>query len=183
MAEPQDLKASGDAELIRLAKSGEAVAFEELYLRYRDWAFSLAFRFTRNEHDANDALQEAFLGFFSRIESFELRCQLKTFLYTVVKNACADLARKRAARPEQPLNAASEAEEAAKPGKDLAAEREQLLYWTSRLPEAQREVVLLRFGDGLELNEIAEALDVPLGTVKSRLHKALESLRERVRPA
>lgn len=158
-----------DRELIRAFQEGDRGAFDELYRRYRDWVHSLAFRFCGNRADALDVLQEAFAYFFRKLPGFELRSQLKTFLYPVVKHLA--LSRKEAARRHVPL--VDRAVDA--PVGDAA---EDLL---AGLPEEQREVVWLRFVDGYDLNGIAELLGVPLGTVKSRLHAALKTLSTRFR--
>jgi len=154
-----------DDELLRSIRQGDASAFEALYGRYQDWVVSLAFRFCGNREDALDVLQETFTYFFRKLPGFELRCRMKTFLYPVVKHLA--ISRKDARRRSLP------AEPAAAPDRP-PDEVEALL---GDLPEGQKEVVLLRFVDGLDLKEIAGVLEIPLGTVKSRLHGAIEVLR------
>lgn len=153
-----------DASLIDAIHRGDERAFETLYLRYRDWAAALAFEFCGSRDDALDVLQETFLYVHRRLPTFELRCRFKTFLYPVVKHL--SLERKRLSRrapppprePETPVDGGIE-------------------HLLADLPEGHREVVRLRFVDDLDLAEIAEALEIPLGTVKSRLHTALHALR------
>src|SRR5262245_35165814 len=159
-----------DQELVRAIQSGKPEAFETLYLRHRDWVLALAYRFCRNREDALDVLQETFAYLVEKLPALELRARLRTFLYPAVKHLA--LSRKGAARKLVPLEAAA----------DLPApteEPDEIEAHLRALPEAQREVVLLRFVEGFDLNEIAEALGIPLGTVKSRLHHALEALRGR----
>jgi RNA polymerase sigma-70 factor (ECF subfamily) len=159
-----------EAELARALRGGDASAFEGFYDRYHEWVAGLALRFTANREDALDVLQETFTYLFRRGRDFELRSQMKTFLYPVVKHL--SLARRQAARRQAPLD----------PRTDPAAppvgsgELDGLLVGLS---EVQQEVVLLRFVDGLDLQAIADALEVPLGTVKSRLHSALDLIRGR----
>ena len=166
-----------DKALIAAANAGDRAAFEALYLRYRDWVYSLALRFCNDHHDACDVLQETFLYFLGKFPGFELRCQLKTFLYPAVRNLSIKRSQKRrkmdsvdalALDPEGGVDASTEMDP-----------RQRLAHRVKGLPEAQREVVLLRFADDLDLQEIAEALHVPLGTVKSRLHHALKKLRNK----
>ncbi|MBN1674550.1 MAG: RNA polymerase sigma factor [Kiritimatiellae bacterium] len=165
-----------DLELVAAANEGERAAFEALYYRYRDWVFSLACRFGAGEHDACDVLQDTFAYVFGKFPGFALRAQLKTFLYPVVKHLA--LGRKAKAARTVPLDAADEPADDGP--RDPEAERGDLAELVAALPGRQREVVLLRFADGLDLGEIAAALDIPVGTVKSRLHNALATLRKRL---
>src|SRR5207253_4516862 len=83
-----------DQDLIAAINRGDPEAFEELYFRYRDWVTRLAFRFTRNEDLALDVLQELFIYFLKKFPGFELRCELKTFLYPAVRNLSLGMRRK-----------------------------------------------------------------------------------------
>lgn len=159
-----------DRDLVDLARRGDREAFEALYRRHRDWVVSLAQRFCGRD-DALDVLQETFLYVLRKLPRLELRSRFTTFLYPAVKHLA--LARKRAARRQAPLPEEEPAAGTAHLGQDLL----DLLEGSGPL---QREVLLLRFADGLDLKEIAEVLRVPLGTVKSRLHNALEALRRRM---
>jgi len=156
-----------DAELVAAARAGDRTAFETLYRRHRDWVVSLAYRFCRHEHDALDVLQETFAYVWRRLPNLELRARFTTFLYPAVKHIALD--RLRAARRHVPLP--DEDTFAATGG--LSGDIRDML---SGLPAAQQEVVVLRFADGFALQEIADALAIPLGTVKSRLHSALRAL-------
>ncbi len=165
-----------DGELVAAANRGDAGAMEALYYRYCDWVCSLACRVTGNQEDADDVLQEVFFYLFGKFPGFELRCQMKTFLYPVVRNLSIRH-RERRARA-RPLEDGGEPAAPGAPGTEAA--RRDLDELIAGLPEHQRDVVLLRFADGLSLEEIAGRLAVPLGTVKSRLHKALAELRQRL---
>ena len=163
-----------DQQLIAAINDGDAAAFEVLYYRYRDWVVTLAHRFTGSDDLALDVLQETFLYLLRKFPGFRLTAQLKTFLYPAIKNLSI-AARQKAGRyqsteaEQQLLEQTPSASGPASPGSDLAAA-------LSNLSAEHREVLWLRFVDGLALAEIAEAIEVPLGTVKSRLHHALESL-------
>lgn len=159
---------TSDGDLVRAIRAGDRGAFEALFGRHRAWVVALAWRFTRDREEAEDVLQETFAYLHRKIPALELTSGFKTFLYPVVKHLALARAEKR--RRERPLAALPDIREAGTPGERL----EDLL---GGLSEVQQEVVLLRFADGLELQEIADALQVPLGTVKSRLHSALEILR------
>jgi RNA polymerase sigma-70 factor (ECF subfamily) len=120
-------------------------------------------------------LQETFLYFLKKFPGFRLTAKLQTFLYPAVRNLSI-AARKKAERyqstePDAPIIA----EQTAAP---TTAQEEPIEAALALLPETHREVLWLRFVDGLELAEIAAAMEIPLGTVKSRLHNALETLRQ-----
>ena len=162
-----------DQDLIAAINRGDVEAFEELYRRYRDWVARLAFRFTHDEDLALDVMQEVFVYFMKKFPGFELRCELKTFLYPAVRNVAIGMRRKA----ERYVGDDAALEEQASAAPSLEGEAGDVLLAVIRgLPEGQREVLMLRFVDGLALDEIAEALEIPLGTVKSRLHNALETL-------
>ena len=163
-----------DADLIEAANAGDASAFEALYLRHREWAANLAFRFTADRDMALDVLQDTFVYFVRKFPGFVLTCQLRSFLYPVVKNLSLT-ARMKASRYKSEDELFREIEAPA-PADDSFGEA--LRHAIRSLPEAHREVLLLRFMEDMSLAEIAEALNIPLGTAKSRLHHAIESLRQ-----
>lgn len=154
---------------------GAAAAFEALYRRHKDYVLRVALRFAPETETALDVLQETFLQLLRKFppngDGIELTARLTTLLYPIARNAAID-ARRRAARlpvdadvPPDELPAAPEPD-THDLGKLLAG-----------LPDHQREALTLRFVDGLTLEEIAQALAVPLGTVKSRLHLGVARLR------
>lgn len=164
-----------DHELIDAVNHGDAGAFDALYWRHREWVVNLASRFTGDHALALDVLQDTFLYFLKKFPGFVLTCQLRSFLYPAVRNLALAVRRKaERLQSEDGELPELEAPATASTG-DIA--RDQLAVVVAALPETHREVLLLRFVDGLSLNEIAEALELPLGTVKSRLHNALDTLR------
>jgi RNA polymerase sigma-70 factor (ECF subfamily) len=175
--EPKDsFDTRTDLELIAAINGGDAAAFEALYFRYRDWVTTLAFRFTRDSDLALDVLQETFLYLLKKFPGFVLTAQLKTFLYPAVKNL--SIAARRKADRHQSNEAELAALENAPAAETAATNRGELMLVLAALPGEQSEVLLLRFVDGLSLAEIAVAMEIPLGTVKSRLHNALATLRD-----
>lgn len=161
-----------DLELVAAVNAGDADAFDSLYFRHRGWVVNLAYRFTADRDLALDVLQETFLYLARKFPGFALSCQLRSFLYPAVKNLSLNaLARAERFRPGDELFAALEAPQAA------PADGDALRSALARLPAEQRETVALRFIEGMDLAEIAHALEIPLGTVKSRLHHALAALR------
>ena len=163
-----------DQELIELANKGDPEAFEALYYRYRDWVYRLAWRFTGNQQDALDVLQETFSYLLSKFPGFSLTASMTTFLYPVVKHVSVAIRRKsrRFTSDDQILS-----ELAAPASKETDHFRSELAAVLTVLPDQQREVLLMRFVDDMSLQEIAASLNIPLGTVKSRLHHALRTLR------
>lgn len=168
-----------DTELVVICNTGgpqaAAAAFEELYRRHRDYVLRVARRFTRDRDLALDALQETFTYLLKKFPpagaGLTLTARMQTLLYPVAKN-CAISALRRAD---------NRADDGVSPDElpaDEAAEPLPLDAVLADLSAERREAVLLRFVDGLSLEEIATALEIPLGTVKSRLHLAMKQLRE-----
>lgn len=164
-----------DVELIAAINRGDADAFEVLYWRYRDWVVGLAFRFSGDNDAALDVMQETFLYLLKKFPGFRLTAQFKTFLYPAVRNLSI-AARRKAGRYQATLGELEQIEKTPAPEttQTAAGDLEVVL---AQLPEEQREVLLLRFVDGLSLAEVAEAMAIPVGTVKSRLHNSLQTLR------
>ncbi|HEY7118684.1 MAG TPA: sigma-70 family RNA polymerase sigma factor [Tepidisphaeraceae bacterium] len=159
-----------DQQLVAAANAGDPAAFDALYHRYKKWVVSLATRLTGDPEQAMDVLQETFIYLLSKFPGFRLTSRLTTFLYPAVKNISIGFRRKTLkfmggdqAFDYMPAPA--------------PAQPHELTTVIASLPQAQQEVVLMRFVDGLSLEEIAIALKIPLGTVKSRLHNALAALR------
>jgi RNA polymerase sigma-70 factor (ECF subfamily) len=168
--------ARSDVELIAAINSGDAAAFEVLYRRHRDWVAGLACRFTGDSDASLDVMQETFLYFLRKFPGFRLTANLKTFLYPAVRHL-AIAARQKAARYQATAAELEQLDHAPAPPA-TGSGADDLQFVLAALPEEQREVLLLRFVDGLSLAEVAAAMDIPLGTVKSRLHNALETLRQ-----
>jgi RNA polymerase sigma-70 factor (ECF subfamily) len=164
--------AGDDADLVARASAGDGDAIEEIYRRHRDWIAALAYRFTHDRDDALDVLQDAFAYFLAKLPDVVLTASLKAFLYPVVKHLSLDRHRRR--RPTVDVD--DLADRLAAPERAMPSDVGRLL---ASLSEEHREVVLLRFVDDLSLQDIATALDLPLGTVKSRLHYAIDVLRRR----
>jgi RNA polymerase sigma-70 factor, ECF subfamily len=163
-----------DEELVEAADAGDAHAFDALYLRYRSWVADLAWRFLRDREAARDVMQEVFVHLLGRFPGFRLTARLKTFLYPVVKHLAIDRLRQS---QRSVLAGDGPFEQAAAPDVPDAGTSPDLERAVEALPEGQREVLLMRFVDDMALQDIAEALGVPQGTVKSRLHNGLATLR------
>lgn len=161
-----------DAELVAAVRGGDEGAFAALYHRHRDWVVRLAYRFTADHDDALDVLQETFVYLVRKAPALHLTASMRTFLYPAVKNLSIAVRRKR-----RRLVLGEDELLQQQPGPQTP-EQSELAAALRGLSELHREVVLMRFVDEMSLDEIATALRLPVGTVKSRLHNALRTLRD-----
>ena len=176
-----------DEELVEACQAGEASAFDVLVGRWEDRIRGAAFRFLGSEEEARDVAQEAFLKAYRSLSGFKREARFSSWLYQIATNLCRDRLRRRKTRATVSLE---ELEEAGPvmvetgPGAhdqllalDLArAVRDAV----ESLPEEQREVVILKEYQDLTFLEIAQALGVPVSTVKTRLYRGLGQLRRRL---
>jgi RNA polymerase sigma-70 factor, ECF subfamily len=165
-----------DRALIAAIDAGDAGAFEELYFRHRSWVTGLAHRFTGDADLALDVMQETFLYVLKKFPGFQLTASFRTFLYPAVKNLSLT-ARRKARSLETAVENLDELA-AESPTPDSAGASDDLAVVLAQLSGKHREVLWLRCVDGFTLDEIAAALEIPLGTVKSRFHYALDLLRQ-----
>jgi RNA polymerase sigma-70 factor (ECF subfamily) len=178
--------APSDEVLLRRFAAGQRDALEELFRRYRQPAFRVAYRLLGNEADALDALQEGFVKALTRLQSFEGRSSFKTWLLRVVSNAALDLGRQRGRREAISLDGA-EGRELVHPrllaADDAGRRLEQADLRTlldqalASLSEAQRQTFVLHADAGLSYREVAEVMGISIGTVMSRLYYARQKLR------
>lgn len=166
-----------DAVLVKLAASGDSRAFATLYGRHKDYAMRLAMRFTRDHETAADVVQETFIYLVRKMPTLELTAKMTTYLYPVVKNIALTAKRKDRARLRLVRDDGTDIDVSAAPAAD-ARNPDSLASVVAILPEHQQEVILMRFVDDMSMDQIATALSIPGGTVKSRLHLAIKTLRE-----
>ena len=176
-----------DPDLVERARRGEEAAAHEIVDRYARELFGLAFSMVGQAADAEDVLQETFAGAFRGLGSFEGRCSLKTWLTRILVRQAARCHRSRRTHRTLPLEELSEPAKAILAGRapspsanDLDL-RMDLAAVLDTLSPDQREVIVLRELQGLSYQEIAEALDIPRGTVESRLFRARRQLAEQLR--
>jgi RNA polymerase sigma-70 factor (ECF subfamily) len=164
-----------DLELLRRLRDGDDAAFDAIVDRHERRVFAVALRICRHPEDARDVTQEVFLTALRSLRSFRGDARLSTWLHRVAVNAALDAVRRRARRrtvgleevTERPSDAPGPEEEAAEAARAAAVRRA-----VERLPPDHRAVVVLHDLEGLDYAECAAALGVPVGTVKSRLHRA-----------
>ncbi len=170
---------SDETDLIARSVAGDLDAYDQLVGVYEDRVYQVAFRVTGNREDAWDAAQEAFLNAFRSLPRFRGASAFSTWLHRIAVNAALDLVRRRPPQPHLPLEsvAVSGGDEP-----DDAATRSDVQRRITRaiasLPAEQRVVVVLRDLQGLSYEEIAAALRIPAGTVRSRLSRGREALRK-----
>jgi RNA polymerase sigma-70 factor (ECF subfamily) len=170
----------GDADLLAQHVAGDPDAFGELVARHRDRLWAVALRTLGNPEDAADALQDALISAYRGAAGFRGSSAVTTWLHRIVVNACLDLARRRAARPAEPLRM-DPADDPA--GHDRVSERETALTVLAALrdlPPDQAAAVVLVDIEGYPVETVAEMLEVPSGTVKSRCARARARLAEKL---
>ena len=170
---------SEERELVSSAAAGDAGAFEELVRRHAPRVRALCLSMLRDEAEADDAAQEAFLKAWRKLSSFGGESSFATWLHRIAANQCLDALRVRARRRSEPLEAAPEPASpsgaAALEAADLAA---RLL---AALPEDQRLALTLRELQGLSYEEIAAVMECSLDSVKARLRRARRTLEDAAR--
>ncbi len=183
--------ADEDRELVRRCLAGDEQAYRELIERHRRPVFAVALRMVRVAEDAEDLAQETFIRMFRALERYDPERPFAAWLYTITARLAIDLLRRRRVRPTSLTFHDQEADEdrtldVMDPslGPDvLVAHREEerrAQDLIDSLPEHYRVVVALRHQQDLSYEEIADALHLPLGTVKARIHRARALLKERL---
>ena len=166
-----------DGELIAIALAGRGEAFGTLVERYERAVYHLAYRTLRDPEDAKDAVQEAWVKAYRALASFRTGAKFSTWIFTIVYRVCCDriAKRKRFTGDEMP----DVADPTAGPESvyEAAEEASRLRAAIDRLPEKYRVVITLYHLAGKQYEEIAEILELPLGTVKTHLFRAKEQLR------
>ncbi|MGQ9526064.1 MAG: sigma-70 family RNA polymerase sigma factor [Armatimonadota bacterium] len=181
-----------EKRLVERCVRGDNEAFNELVKRFERQVYNLAYRLTGNHDDAEDVASEAFVRAYNAIRRFRGDCALSTWLYRIVTNVYLDERKRRTAHPYSSLEEYLEVQdgqikrqiEDTSPSPDEAAERSErasaLQAAISSLPEFQRIMIVLYHVQELPYEEIAQILNMPVGTVKSRLNRARRALRDRL---
>ncbi len=164
-------------------------AFAEVVDRYERRVYGITYRYFGNHADAQDATQDTFLQLARKADQFRGDSKLSTWIYRVATNACNDLGRKMARRPQTPVEDVGEAQAAAGgseastedlvAGLELALEVQAALL---QLDDLSRQLIILCAIEGQSYAEVSEALGIPVGTIKSRVFRARAKLAELLRP-
>jgi len=180
-----------ETRLARLARKGDHRAFAELVELYKDKLYHLARRMLSQRQEAEDIVQETFLRVYNHLDRYDENQKFSTWIYRIATNLCIDRLRRR--RQVYSLDAESSEHEgldgyAMLPSDDRTPESELLLSETQRilhdaietLPAKYKSVIVLRYLQDLSLQEISEVLDMPVTTVKTRVHRGREFLRKKL---
>lgn len=163
---------------LRQAAQGDQQAFAEIVHEHRSMVFSICWHFLGDRALAEDLAQEVFLQLYRGLAAIQSASHLTHWLRRTTAHRCIDHSRRKYFRRESPLEEVQEMAIGKAPADAFLHNR--LRQTVAQLPEKQRMVVLLRYQEELGLEEIAEVLNMPVNTVKSRLHRALEELREKL---
>ena len=176
-----------DAELVQRALGSDAEAFGQLYERYRERVYRVAYHFVHNKADALDLAQEAFLRAYQSLATFQGRSRFSTWLLRIASNTCVDFCRSARVRRAGELDERTMTDDQRNPGtKDTpdpgrGLEREELREAMAaaieQLSPEHRAVFVLHAVEGMSYRDIAQSVGCPIGTVMSRLHYARKRLR------
>lgn len=168
-------------EAIQLCRSGDPGGLRTLFDLHREKVFRLSWRMLGSPHDAEDAVQEVFLKVFRTVEQWRGDSAFSTWLYRLTANHCLDVLRRRKVVAFHPLEHVAEpSDEADRTGSGGEVLGPALTKALQDLPPAQRACLVMRELEDLSYEEIAQALNLHLGTVKSNIHRAKGTLKERL---
>jgi len=181
-----------DRDLIQASLGGCGESFGRLVVRHQDRLFNVLVRFLGSAEDARDVAQEAFIHAYQKLDTFRGNSAFSTWLYRIAMNAAISRKRKRrlergsldAAREQAGLEPTDHHSDS-NPSQPLETAERQHMVQTAldELPEEFRAVLVLKEIEGLKYEEIAEVVGIPIGTVRSRIHRGRAELRERLRAA
>jgi RNA polymerase sigma-70 factor (ECF subfamily) len=179
-----------DNMLITRAQRGDRSAFNTLIRKHETRAYQYAFRLTRNPEEAADVVADAFVRIFNALHNFKGQSAFTTWMYRILTNCYLDVKKKEKNRVTTSLEAVLQTQEgeverqiedpSASPYDDTerTVRERSIENAVSLLPEYQRAMIVMYHAESMTYEEIAAALDLPVGTVKSRLNRARVSLRE-----
>jgi RNA polymerase sigma-70 factor (ECF subfamily) len=184
-------KGDADHDLVEAIRRGDATAWDRLINRYQHRLFTVCFRMVHDRDDAAELTQETFLKAVRAFDRFDGRAALSTWLIRIAMNVCLSALRAKKVRKHQSLDAIREEtgsrgaawEPASKSRVEPWDERRIVLWALGEMEEEQRAILVLRDSRGLEYDQIAQVLNVPVGTVKSRLFRARAALRALIEEA
>jgi len=179
-----------DEELVARATAGDLDSFNQLVSRWERPIYALAYRTLGREEDARDVVQEAFLRAYRGLRGFKGEAKFSSWLYRITLNLCRDWIRRERRAPlvqtpegTDPIDLADRHASPSESVEELVARREMsaaVARAMAELPEEQRSAILLKEYHGLTFQEIADMLQCPLSTVKTRLYQGLSVLRRRL---
>ena len=169
---------TSDEALMLCVQAGEMSALQELMTRHERGLFNFLVRYTGDRHLGEDLFQDTFVRLLEKKDTFDASRGFRAWLYAIAANLARDACRRREVRSRDLRGNIRERPEPLRP--DDEASRSEEIQIVQRaldeLPDDAKAMILLHFYQGLRYREIAEALDVPIGTVKSRMHWAVDKL-------
>ena len=179
-----------DEELVASATAGDLDSFNQLVVRWERPIYALAYRTLGRDEDARDVVQEAFLRAYRGLRGFKGQAKFSSWLYRITLNLCRDWMRRERRAPivsvpegTDPIELADDRASPVESVEDLVARREMsaaVARAMAELPEEQRAAIMLKEYHGLTFQEIADMLNCPLSTVKTRLYQGLSVFRRRL---
>lgn len=171
--------ASRDAELVAAALAGSGKAFRSLVEQYHPVAFAVVRSVMGDRDDVEDVVQEVFIKVYRGLASYRAEAKLSTWIYRIARNEALNAATRKRIEGEPIEEAFIEAPSVARPDAqfEAQAQRSELEMYMARLDEVHRTVLELRYMGERSYDEIAEIMDLPVGTVKSHIHRAKIELR------
>ena len=172
-------RAAEDIELLNRYLGGDIAAFDELVRAHEDRVFGICLRMMRDREAALDAVQETFVTVFRKADRYQAKAAFSTWLYRVAVNTCYDQLRKAKRRRAEPLSDTMDPADPRSADPIHAAElRPDIEKALSEIPEEFRAAVVLVDLEGMSLEQAAQILDKPVGTIKSRLFRGRKLLAE-----
>ena len=184
---------NADAVLVMRCQKDDCAAFDEIVARYKDGIYNYVWRMVSNREDAEDLAQEVFVRAFGAIKTFRREANLRTWLYKIASNLCVDRYRRAGLEKQWIVPLEREQGDSVRPmdipdhsndpkrsfeRSELQAEVQRALL---KLPDKLRSAIILFDIEGMTYEEIADAMECPMGTVKSRIFNARLKLRELLR--
>lgn len=169
-----------ETELIKLSQNNDADAFCDLIGMYERKIYNIAFKFMRNEHDAQDAAQDSIVKIYTNIRKFSFQSTFSTWMYRVTANTCLDALRKKKANAQIEDYENITVSDMGNPDADTINRElgDTIKQAIQLLPEKYIPIIVLKDIEGLKYEEIADVLQISIGTVKSRISRAREKLRD-----
>jgi RNA polymerase sigma-70 factor (ECF subfamily) len=193
-AREKDLNPTETRRLVARCKRGEKGAFDDLIRRYEKKVYNFAFRLCGNYDEANDVASDTFVRVYNALHNFRGDSSFITWLFRITTNVYLDERKRKKSRPHQSLEEMVELEETTvvrqiedpNPTPAERVEKQESMNLLqdaiNSLPDYQRMMIVMYHTENRSYEEIAEALEMPIGTVKSRLNRARLSLREKLEP-
>ncbi|MFC0190472.1 RNA polymerase sigma factor SigW [Fictibacillus aquaticus] len=177
------------ANMVSQVRNGDRDAYEGIVDLFKDKIYQLCYRMTGNRHEAEDLAQEAFLRAYMNIDKYNGDYKFSTWLFRIATNLCIDRLRKK--KPDYSLDAEVPGTDGATMYSQLATKeplpeekvtesekRMELQTEIMKLPEKYRTAILMKYMEDMSLEEISKAMDIPVPTVKTRIHRGREALKK-----